>query len=280
MSYQNQDPNVTVHELVATLRRSNIPNIIVEGKDDVIIYRRLVDDYFEERVDIHQTGGREKLLHLYEALTEAEEQNDFRHGPVAFIADRDMWFFRGIPSCYKDIIWTEGYSIENDLYSYAQLGSRVRDPEYDQVLTSISAWFASKVEEYLDKNPLPPAKVFSSVRDEEYVAVDLHCDRIVPKGTTSLSCGLSSLDENHHRFKEVKTKYNLQLRGKLLFQVLIRFLNSPKYGFSGAVVNYYALYNDAINVEASDKLFSRLKKEVEEKLATQEKKIASSRSIS
>ena len=36
---------------------------------------------------------------------------------VIFVADQDMWFFTGIPEKYRDtIIFTRGYSLENDLY--------------------------------------------------------------------------------------------------------------------------------------------------------------------
>ncbi len=268
---KNQESDITVPELVEILRNSNLPNIIVEGQDDVIIYRTFVEDYFTEYIEVHQTGGREKLLHLYEALSDAEKQGDFRHRPVVFIADRDMWLFRGIPFRYKDIIWTDGYSIENDLYSSAKLGQYVQDPDYGDVLTEISTWFAWKVEEYLKNNP--PSKIFSSIRDEIPAhEIDLHCDRIIPQGSTKLAPNLKRLSPSHKMSKKVRSNYHAQLRGKLLFSLLWRFLSSPSHGFEGASINAYALYNLAIAAKPN-KLFSRLKTEVQEKLKKQVGKI-------
>ena len=266
-------PVLAVDELVATLRHSQKANIVVEGDDDIIIYRRLVDRFKANEVDIHQAGGKDPLLRVYEELSDAEEKGDFSHAPVAFIADRDMWLFRGIPVCYDNIVWTEGYSIENDLYSYAKLTDRIGNKaEYDQTLDAISMWFAYKVEEYLEKNP--PEKTFESIRDEEQVDVAYHLNRVVPSEKTTLAPDLEFLPSDHERVREVRRAYHLQLRGKLLFELLVRFLNKPKHGFPDATVSYYGLYNDAITVPESDQLFSRLKNEVREKLHEQNEKIA------
>lgn len=260
-------PNPTVEDLIATLRLSKKSNIVVEGQDDEIIYGTLLDRLGIFNVGLFGAGCKETLLRLYDKLSEYECSGDFRHTPVAFIADKDMWLFRGIPSQYKNIIWTEGYSIENDLYSSANLRNRVRNiTEYDQVLDSICMWFAYKVEEYLQKNPPPPKKIFQSFQDEESVGVGLRCSQIVPLGSTTLTPDLKFLPSDHERVKEVRRTYNLQLRGKLLFELLVRFLNKPKQGFQDATVSYSGLYNDAITVPESDQLFSRLESKVKAKL--------------
>ena len=268
-------PDSTVEDLVTTLRLSKKPNIVVEGKNDEIIYGSLVDRMGIFDVDFFCAGCKNTLLHLYEELSQYENAGDFRHAPVAFIADRDMWLFRGIPSRYGDIIWTDGYSIENDLYSHAKLSDRIGNKaEYDQALDSISMWFAYKVEEYLDKNPPPPKKVFQSFRDEEHVDVGHRLRRIIPVEKTTLAPNLEFLPSNHETVRTVRKAYHLQLRGKLLFQLLVRFLNKPKQGFQDATVSYYGLYNDAIAVPESDQLFSRLENEVQEKMYEQNQKIA------
>ena len=271
----------TVDELVSILQHSQKANIVVEGDDDVIIYGALVDRLGIFDVDFFHAGCKKTLLHLYEELSHYESRGDFRHAPVAFIADRDMWLFRGIPSCYDNIIWTEGYSVENDLYSSARLRDRVGNKaEYAQVLDSISMWFAYKVEEYLEKNPPPPKKVFRSFRDEEHVDVGHRLGRIIPVEKTTLALDLEFLPSNHERVRAVKRAYHLQLRGKLLFELLVRFLNKPKQGFPDATVSYRGLYNDAITVPGSDQLFSRLENEVREKLNEQKQKIALQKSTS
>lgn len=272
-------PDPTIENLVIALRLSNKPNIIVEGRDDEIIYGTLVERLGRFDVDFFSAGSKDTLLYLYEELSEYEKVGDFRHGPVAFIADRDMWLFRGIPNQYDDIIWTEGYSIENDLYSYAKLRDRIGNKtEYDHTLDAISMWFAYKVEEYLEKNPLE--KTFESIRDEEHVDVAHHLNRIIPPDKATLSPDLEFLPSDHKRVREVGKAYHLQLRGKLLFELLVRFLNKPKQGFRDATVSYHGLYNDAITVSESDLLFSRLEDEVQEKLNEQQEKIASQTSTS
>lgn len=267
-------PDSTLENLVNVLRLSNKPNIIVEGRDDEIIYGTLVERLGRFDVGFFSAGSKDTLLHLYEELSEYENAGDFRHAPVAFIADRDMWLFRGIPDQYDDIIWTEGYSIENDLYSYAKLRDRIGNKaEYDQILDAISMWFAYKVEEYLEKNP--PEKTFESIRDEEHVDVGYRLNRVIPPEKTTLASDLEFLPLDHERVKYLRSAYHLQLRGKLLFELLVRFLNKPKQGFTDATVSYHGLYNDAITVPESTQLFSRLEKEVEEKLDKQKGKIAS-----
>ena len=108
-------PDPTVDELVATLHRSELPTVVVEGKDDMQIYRWVEARIGNRNADVLPVGGRENPLSVYERRTE------YAHLPVAFVADRDMWLFSGIPPGYRDIIWTEGYSIENDLYLGAEL---------------------------------------------------------------------------------------------------------------------------------------------------------------
>ncbi len=265
-------PNpMTVNVVVGALKHSGVPNIVVEGKDDQIIYRELIER-MEITAEVLYAGGRPQLLQVY------ERRSEFANVPVAFIADQDMWLFRGIPAQYNDIIWTEGYSIENDLYSHVNLKGRVGNKiEYNQTLDSISMWFAYKVEEYLGKNL---GKTFKSIRDEEYVEVAHRLNKVIPLGKTTLASGLDFLPLEHQRVKDIRAAYNLQLRGKLLFELLVRFLNKPSQGFRNATVSYHGLYNDAITLPESDQLFSRLKLEIQEKLREQKQKIAAQKSTS
>ena len=76
--------------------------------------------------------------------------------------------------------------------------------------------------------------------------------RIIPVEKTTLAPNLEFLPSNHETVRTVRKAYHLQLRGKLLFELLIRFLNKPKQGFQDATVSYHGLYNDAITVPESD----------------------------
>ena len=76
--------------------------------------------------------------------------------PVAFVADKDMWLFSGIPSNYDGVIWTDGYSIENDLYAGTELENLLDAEEaleHQQTLNAIVEWFAFEVEECLAGKP-------------------------------------------------------------------------------------------------------------------------------
>ena len=77
-------------------------------------------------------GNKNKLLRVY------KRRNEYAHLPIAFVADRDMWLFSRIPSCYHGIIWTQGYSIENDLYAGAELENLLNAEEAE---TSTSTKF-------------------------------------------------------------------------------------------------------------------------------------------
>ena len=162
-------PRPTVDELVATLKRSALPTILVEGDDDMMIYR-----WVEERTGIYTAsvlpcGGRTALLAVYERRTE------FSHLKTAFVADRDMWLFTAIPPEYSDVVWTEGYSIENDLYAGSNLEDfldRDEASEHKQVLRGLIEWFAFEVEEFRRGNE---------------AQTDIHPNEIVPQGTVSIS---------------------------------------------------------------------------------------------
>ena len=247
-------PNpMTVDHLVGVLRRAQKPNIVVEGDDDVIIFRELAKRIGTLEVVLLSSGGRDKLLQIY------ERRDEFSQVPVAFIADQDMWLFSGIEQGYDDVIWTSGYSIENDLYSDANL-ERLLDEsetaEHQQILDSISTWFAFAVEEYLAENS---------------PELDLHCDEMVPPGKTELDADFCTRQgfrtPNPDRFQQIISAYKLLLRGKQLFQLLVRFLSKPAHGFEKASLNDYALYNLALRMPEAHPLLDRIMEEVMQKIA-------------
>lgn len=249
-------PNpMTVEHLVGILRRSRKPSIVVEGDDDAIIYRELAKRIGILEVILRPSGGRDKLLQVY------ERRNEFAHVPVAFVADQDMWIFSGIEPSYNGIIWTHGYSIENDLYSDAAL-ERILDEddtaEHRQALDAISTWFAFAVEEYLTGN-------------SPYL--DLHCDEMVPPGKTELDpnfCARRGFHmPNAELIQQIRDEYQLLLRGKQLFQLLVRFLSKPVHGFTKASLNDYALYNLALRMPKVHPLLDRLMEQVKQKIAEQ-----------
>ena len=236
--------------LVGMLRNSRLPTVIVEGKEDQQIYQWMERCTSIQKANVLSVGGRETLLAVY------ERRNEFAHLPVAFVADRDLWLFSGIPPDYPDIIWTEGYSIENDLYADADLENLLDTDEVDehqQVRDIIIEWFAFEVEEHLAGR-------------EARVAT--HCNQVVRPGETEMdqdfrnSRGFRPPNQTLHQ--QIKEAYQLQLRGKTLFQVLVRFLSAanrrPKHSTSG-------LYEIAVKITSPQPLIDRLVDEIERTIA-------------
>ena len=241
-------PHPTVNELVETLRRSELPTVVVEGENDMQIYRWVEARVGNQNANVLTAGGRNNLLSVYDRRTE------YAPLPVAFVADRDLWLFSGIPPGYDDIIWTEGYSIENDLYLGAEL-EKLLNPdeakEHQQVLDSIIEWFAFEVEEYLAGRP---------------PQVDTHCNRVVPPGQTRRDPGFCThrgFRFHPKRIQQIKDAYQLQLRGKSLFEMLHRFLDA-----AGRPVrhNFPCLYEIAVKMASSHRLMDRLIQEIEMRL--------------
>ncbi len=245
-------PYPTEDELVNTLRRSSLPTVLVEGKEDMPIFRWVEERLGSRKASVQAAGDKNKLLSVF------NRRREFPDLPVAFVADKDMWLFSGIPSGYNHVIWTEGYSIENDLYVDAEL-EELLDPketlEHQQLLDTIAEWFAFEVEEYLAC---------------KYFRIAHHCNRVVPCGQTQMdesfrrARGFRSPSREIHR--QVREAYQLQLRGKLLFQMLIRYLSAPdrqrKYSYSD-------LYDKAFGMTPPHPLRDRLVERIEKTIAEQ-----------
>ena len=243
-------PHPTVDELVATLRRSQLPTVIVEGKDDVQIYRWVEARVGSQNANVLPAGGRNNLLSVY------QRRDEYTHLPIAFVADQDLWLFSGIPQDYHGIIWTQGYSIENDLYAGADLENLLEADEieeHQQVLDSIIEWFAFEIEEHLEGRE---------------AQVDKHCNEIVPIGETEMDQGFRQsrgfLPPDQALHQQIQAAYQLQLRGKLLFQMLSRFLNAPNRRPKYPIL---ALHEIAFKMTPSHRLMSRLIDEIKRTIA-------------
>ena len=245
-------PSPTVEELVAALRRSALPTVLVEGQEDMRIYRWVEARLGNRAANVLPTGGRDKLLSVY------ERRQEFPNLPVAFVADRDMWLFSGIPSNYDGVIWTEGYSIENDLYVDAELENLLCAEEtsvHQQLLGAIVEWFAFEVEECLA---------------ERYFKVSYHCNDVVPLGQTKMDegfvCSRGFRPPGEEIYQQIRRAYQLQLRGKLLFQMLIRFLSAHgrrrKY-------SYGDLYDKAFGMTPPHPLRERMVQKIERTIEEQ-----------
>lgn len=241
----------TVDELVSMLRRSKLPTVIVEGKDDMRIFRWMEKHIKGDEVDVLGVGGRPNLFAVY------DRKSEFEHLPVAFIADRDKELFTQLPVGYDEIIWTKGYSIENDLYAGANPSlENLMDPmevnEHKQLLTTIIEWFAFEVEELL------------AGRIPEF---NRHCNEVVPLGQTEMDTDFSKqrgfLLPNTVLQQQITDEYQLKLRGKLLFQMLVRFLSKSNRRIKHSL---HGLYEIAFKMTPFHPLMSRIIQEIEQKI--------------
>jgi hypothetical protein len=200
----------TVDELVDLLRHSVLPVILVEGVDDVAVYRFVEDLIGPTSGSVLPCGGRDTLLSVF------RRRGEFPNTPVAFIADRDMWVFGGPPPDLRDIVWTEGYSIENDAYdvSLERLLSPAERTHHSRLLDLIAEWFAFAVERH---------------RCGHDVELNCHVNRISADGICIDSAYASEVSyavPQRELRDRIRINYRTLLRGKQLMQCLVRFLSA------------------------------------------------------
>ena len=263
---------MTVQQLLAKLRPGHckLPTLVVEGPDDTRIYRWVKEalGFKPTKINLLPTGGRSKLLKVYEAVD--KNRNHFASVPIIFIADQDMFVFGNIPPKYSDIVFTTGYSIENDLYLSGNLEVLLDPPKEDRehaaTLNVIIEWFAFEVEEHLAGRP-------------SCVARDLK--DIVRSGTTCMDPSFRKSrkfnpprpffppDPNIH--SKIKNNYKLMIRGKTLFDVLVRFLDDdnrkPRHSRKG-------LQETAFKISTNPCLKNKLIKNIRKKIDDEDKRIA------
>lgn len=138
-------PSPTVDELVATIQRSSLPTVVVEGKDDVIIYRWMEAILKGSNIDFLPCQNRPTVLSLF------HRREEFATRQVVFVADQDMWVFGAPPPEYADVVFTAGYSIENDVLS-CRAADRLFDPiekaVFASIISALEDWFAFEVSQF------------------------------------------------------------------------------------------------------------------------------------
>jgi hypothetical protein len=200
-------------EMVSYLKRTSLPTILVEGNDESLVYRYLENKINIENVDILICDGRPMLIKVF------KRREEFQQANVVFVADRDMWFFRGIPEEYKDdIIFTDGYSLENDLYIQSFFEGLLNKSElqsFQNLIKELSVWFAMEVNRYIETGDS---------------LCDVHINQICPKDVLSeeFKVKIGFVDPPVHLIQIISQDYTRALRGKNLFEALLRFLSYSK----------------------------------------------------
>lgn len=206
-------PAISTDEFIETLKRSNLPTVVTEGSDDYKFYRKIEDGLAEAGISLFPVGGRSKLLDIFIRRQEIKRNN------VIFLADKDLWVFTGVPLAFihRKIIYTAGYSIENDLYCDAQIEDFLDPPEkrdFGLELMEVLQWYSFAVANLINGNP-------ASIKD--------HPNRILgPNGKLDgnymASIGFSAKDD--FIFNMVQQDYQHLFRGKNLVELIMRKLSA------------------------------------------------------
>ncbi len=135
----------TTEELIATLRRSHLKNVLIEGKSDLQAYRILEQKLSDSAIDFLPCNGRNTLLQLFKV-------RDTFLSRSLFICDCDLWVFTGVPDDFQHdcMITTQGYSIENELFQDAkdQIEALLSADEFlrfKKIIQHVCVWFAFEV---------------------------------------------------------------------------------------------------------------------------------------
>ncbi|MCH4267971.1 MAG: DUF4435 domain-containing protein [Brevundimonas sp.] len=204
--------SLSVDEVIGTVRRSSLPTVITEGKDDYFIYRRVEAMVSDSGASFLPVGGRGTVIEIFRRRAE------MAGGKVAFIIDLDMWALSGPPEEFVSpwVATTFGYSIENDLYIDGEFerllhGEEVR--RFKRDLSQLCNWFAREVDIYNQGQPH---------------LVDRHVDRILDRGGNILAdieADRLVSTRSATTYEKVCASYQQLIRGKTLLSLLLRQLS-------------------------------------------------------
>jgi len=242
----------SVPVIISTIQKSNSGKyVVVEGIDDIVIYRNLITLYRSKGIKVMAAGGRDKVLDVFDSL------NGTPHLDKAiFIVDQDSWIFTGIPSSYQHprIILTNGYSIENDVYLDKQLDALMQG-------TNVFSTFNSELQIYLRWFSLAITR-FCINNNANSEILDIHPQTFFKcLATTQNYCNLRSGETfPQQTYDDLLINYGLKFRGKCLLPLAIRALgsrqNQPKYN-SATIMEETAITGRGIHL---NRIFSAVDK--------------------
>lgn len=205
---------LTDDEIVSYIKRSSLINILIEGPDDMMIYNHIEEQINQIQISFMPCGGRETLKKVY------NRRGEFVNKKVIFIADKDLWLFSGIPIQYHDIIFTSGYSIENDLFQYGgdlllKLMLENEKAAFYETLDNLIVWYCSEVTKHISGGA---------------AAISVHLNQIIPVGSSEICPNFLATyimeEPDLSLCERVKGSSYLHLRGKFLFQAMVRVLSA------------------------------------------------------
>lgn len=212
----------TATEIISALNHAPQPTVLVEGVEDMAIYRDIKKMRPHLPFQWQALGGRKKVLEVFARRTEIRPK-------VAFLVDNDMWLFAPYTAPAEDaaLLRTWGYSIENDLYAAGgyvvdyQL-TAVEHTNKAQLLRSLSAWFASEVRKYRTGKASELKIQYTSLNDPQVIA----------KGSFVISEAFLQnadyIEPSDAELQEITAEQYRRLRGKFLLQAYFKLFNERK----------------------------------------------------
>ena len=156
-------------------------------------------------------GGRDKLLQVF------ERRSEFPDLKAIFVADKDAYVYVNPPENLAEIIWTNGYSIENDLYFGRNIESLLDNQEKEIFTTSLNSfieYYAFEIENYLE------GREFCFRNHPQHLICDIQ--NIVKQDFLEQINFVKAKDEIVENLRE---NYDVLIRGKSLFALLTRILS-------------------------------------------------------
>ncbi|WP_087607733.1 DUF4435 domain-containing protein [Komagataeibacter europaeus] len=204
-----QKPMPTPLEIYELLKRSSLDTVLVEGKDDIIFYRKIEESLEEIDVDMLPAGNKENVL-LVKKMIE-----DFPISTrVLFVVDKDLWVHK-LPIHIKNVVTSCGYSVENDAFCDGQIEdllTRAERETFEIELDKFIKWYALAVDRTLRGEQAGyrhhPNKILDD--DDEYARLcELRDGESYPEIL----------------YREIKREYRSLLRGKSLIHLILRQLS-------------------------------------------------------
>jgi len=142
---------MTPCEIIAAIKHSILPTVLVEGVQDKEALR-LLDASIGKVGAVICCKGRDTLFAVWARRAELAGKC------IVFVADKDLFVVGSIPVEYKGIIFTDGYSLENDILEskrWISLQDADDKAHYEQMTELNIDHFWVQVRAFID-NATPP----------------------------------------------------------------------------------------------------------------------------
>jgi hypothetical protein len=185
---------------------------------------------------------------------------------VHFIADKDMWVFQGVPQKYATISFTNGYSIENDLYSdgFKRLDELLDADELVHkaaLLENVAEWFASEAEKYLNNG-----------NEMKLSEITLLSPKVMEKNknhfTTTFLTERAFVKPTPQMIKLVYDENYKRLRGKYLFEIYTKIFEYYRKSIDVKSVIYHKnhlmdiCYREGIKISVENTCMQKMMNEI------------------